>query len=106
MNLIALPNNRVARVVSTADHRSTYSRRNVYFPVWKFNPGDHLYARDLLGSVVVVERVAGLAWPHYTVMNDEGQTFGVSQLLLSTTDWETLQSGGRNNKRALRQQGS
>lgn len=89
MNQIILTNNNVVPVVPTSDHRSTYAPRGVRAPMWKYQPGDSVYVRDWIGSGLIVDRVPGLAWPHYTVMNSEGHLYRVSQILLSARPiWE------------------
>lgn len=89
MNQIILANDTVVPVVPTKNHRSTYRPRGVRTQVWKYQPGDSVYVRDWIGSGLIVDRVAGLAWPHYTVMNGEGHLYRISQILLSSRPlWE------------------
>jgi hypothetical protein len=84
MNLVILTNDRVAPVVPTSEHKSTYAPRGVRTPMWQFQPGDRVYVRDWIGSGLIMERVSGLAWPHYLIMNGEGHLYRVSQIMLAS----------------------
>lgn len=51
---------------------------------WRFHPGDKVRLRGKAddSSAVVLDRLPGLPFPHYEVMDDEGYVVRVAQLEL------------------------
>jgi hypothetical protein len=52
---------------------------------WQFHPGDKVRLRGKAddSSAVVLDRLPGLPFPHYEVMDDEGYVVRVAQLELT-----------------------
>jgi hypothetical protein len=59
--------------------------------LWRFYNGQTAYVRKWLpgATVIVIDRVPNLAWPHYNVMDRYGKSWIISQLDLSSTTIET-----------------
>lgn len=92
MNHIILSNNAVVPVIPTRDFRSSYSPRHQprrpLNSVWRFQPDDRVFVRGWSSYGIILDRVVGLAWPHYRIMDAEGDVIQVSQLYLSTKPLE------------------
>jgi hypothetical protein len=92
MNSIILTNSSVAPVIPVSNFHTAYLPRikghRPLSQAWRFQPDDRVYVRGWPSSAVVIRRVAGLAWPHYVVMDGEGDLYRVSQLYISTKPTE------------------
>lgn len=92
MKQIILTNNTVVPVIPTRDFRTSYTPRiqprRALNSVWRFKPDDRVFVRGWSAYGIILDRVAGLAWPHYRIMDAEGDVFQVSQLHLSTKPLE------------------
>ena len=59
--------------------------------LWRFYNGQTAYVRKWPqgATVIVVNRIPDLGWPHYTVMDMYGKSWMISQTDLSSTTIET-----------------